>query len=311
MVFCENRNINTLKDAFLKELGYAQPDIYRSQVHELLQKYQQGASADELTQWQFTQQKTDFKQTRIFKNIDGIKFVTHDGGCGESNEDSENLAKLLAGYCLNPNVGGITILSLGCQKTQAKMVREFIEAQSPNFQKPLYVFEQQEDTGSGESKMLSEAIRQTFLGLLEINKIERKPAPLSAIKLGVKCGGSDGFSGISANPAIGHTADLLVALGGQVLIAEFPELCGVEQELQNRSVTAEVADKFGYLMTEYARRAEAVGIGFDMNPSAGNIKDGLITDAIKSAGAAKKAGKPRREVRPLGKSGNRTKSVTF
>jgi altronate hydrolase len=106
----------------------------------------------------------------------------------------------------------------------------------------------------------------------------------------VKCGGSDGFSGISANPAIGHTADLVVALGGTVMIAEFPELCGVEQELQNRSVSNEVADIFGKLMREYARRAEAVGAGFDMNPSPGNIKDGLITDAIKSAGAAKKAG---------------------
>jgi altronate hydrolase len=95
------------------------------------------------------------------------------------------------------------------------------------------------------------------------------------------------FSGISANPAIGHTADLLVALGANVMIAEFPELCGVEQELQNRAVTAEVADNFGYLMKEYARRAEAVGAGFDMNPSPGNIKDGLITDAIKSAGLPK------------------------
>jgi len=126
--------------------------------------------------------------------------------------------------------------------------------------------------------------------LIEINKLTRKPAPLSALRLGVKCGGSDGFSGISANPAIGHTADLLVGLGGTVMIAEFPELCGVEQELQNRSVNAEVANNFGLMMREYAKRAAAVGAGFDMNPSPGNIKDGLITDAIKSAGAAKKAG---------------------
>jgi altronate hydrolase len=115
--------------------------------------------------------------------------------------------------------------------------------------------------------MLAEAIRQTFVGMIQINEIERQPAPLSKLRVGVKCGGSDGFSGISANPAIGHTADLLVALGANVMIAEFPELCGVEQELQNRAVTAEVADNFGYLMKEYARRAEAVGAGFDMNPS--------------------------------------------
>jgi altronate hydrolase len=138
--------------------------------------------------------------------------------------------------------------------------------------------------------MLNEVILQTFKGLVEINKQTRKPAPLSALRVGVKCGGSDGFSGISANPAIGHTADLVVGLGGTVMIAEFPELCGVEQELQNRAVTKEIAENFGFLMREYARRAALVGAGFDMNPSPGNIKDGLITDAIKSAGAAKKAG---------------------
>lgn len=290
LVFCENRNVAILKEAFLKELGYAQPQIYQDQLHSLLELYQSGASVEEIEKYSFKQKKADYRQNRIFKNVDGVKFVTHDSGCGESNEDSENLARLLAGYCLNPNVGGITILSLGCQKTQVELVKKYIYDQVPRFDKPVYFFEQQQDIGSGESNMLSEAVRQTLLGIIQINQLERKPAPLSKLRIGVKCGGSDGFSGISANPAIGHTADLLVALGGQVLIAEFPELCGVEQELQNRSVTAEVADKFGYLMTEYARRAEAVGSGFDMNPSAGNIKDGLITDAIKSAGAAKKAG---------------------
>jgi altronate hydrolase len=154
----------------------------------------------------------------------------------------------------------------------------------------MHIFEQQQDEGSGVENLLNEVVLKTFEGLIEINQIDRKPAPLSALRLGVKCGGSDGFSGISANPAIGHTADLLVGLGGTVMIAEFPELCGVEQELQNRSVTAEVADNFGKMMREYAKRAAAVGAGFDMNPSPGNIKDGLITDAIKSAGAAKKAG---------------------
>lgn len=290
LVFCENRNINILKDAFLKELGYAQPEVYRDQVSTLLELYQKGAGIDALKSFQFQQQKSDYKQQRVFKNIDGIKFLIHESGCGENREDSENLVKLLAGYCVNPNVAGVTVLSLGCQHSQVDLFRKAISEKDADFQKPLYVFEQQQDTGSGESAMLSEAIRQTFLGLINIDKNERKPAPLSKLRVGVKCGGSDGFSGISANPAIGHTADLIVALGGTVMIAEFPELCGVEQELQNRSVTAEVADKFGYLMTEYARRAEAVGAGFDMNPSPGNIKDGLITDAIKSAGAAKKAG---------------------
>jgi len=125
---------------------------------------------------------------------------------------------------------------------------------------------------------------------VEINRLERKPAPLDKLTIGVKCGGSDGFSGITANPAVGYCADLLVALGGKVLLAEFPELCGVEQELVDRAVNEEVARKFIRLMKDYEGAAKRSGSGFDMNPSPGNIRDGLITDAMKSAGAAKKGG---------------------
>jgi altronate hydrolase len=98
------------------------------------------------------------------------------------------------------------------------------------------------------------------------------------------------FSGISSNPAIGHTADLVAALGGGAILSEFPELCGVEQELINRCISQEAAGRFIELMRAYSARAKAVGSGFDMNPSPGNIRDGLITDAMKSAGAAKKGG---------------------
>jgi altronate hydrolase len=138
--------------------------------------------------------------------------------------------------------------------------------------------------------MLSEAIRETFLGLIEADNVSRRPAPLSHLSMALKCGGSDGFSGISANPAIGHAADLLVASGGRGILAEFPELCGVEQELINRCVDKKVSERFIQLMRDYAARAKAVRSGFEMNPSPGNIRDGLITDAMKSAGAAKKGG---------------------
>src|SRR5437879_9190536 len=108
--------------------------------------------------------------------------------------------------------------------------------------------------------------------------------------MGLKCGGSDGFSGLSANPAIGYTADLVAALGGTAILAEFPELCGVEQELINRCVSTTVSARFMQLMNDYAALAKAVRSGFEMNPSPGNIRDGLLTDAMKSAGAAKKGG---------------------
>lgn len=108
--------------------------------------------------------------------------------------------------------------------------------------------------------------------------------------IGVKCGGSDGFSGISANPAVGYCSDLVVALGGKILLAEFPELCGAEQGLIDRTIDEAAAKKFIRLMKDYNEAAHKVGSGFEMNPSPGNIKDGLITDAIKSTGAAKKGG---------------------
>jgi altronate hydrolase len=287
LVFCENRNIELLKNAFLNGLGFQKMDPFTQKVQQLGEQLAQGKALEIDTA---SSASILVHKSAQFPNVDGIKFLTHESGCGENKDDSLNLCALLAGYCLNPNVGGITVLSLGCQHSQIEVFKEKLKEKDPNFSKPLYIFEQQQDNGSGVENMLNEVILQTFKGLVEINQQTRKPAPLSALRVGVKCGGSDGFSGISANPAIGHTADLVVGLGGTVMIAEFPELCGVEQELQNRSVTKEVADNFGFLMREYARRAALVGAGFDMNPSPGNIKDGLITDAIKSAGAAKKAG---------------------
>lgn len=287
LVFCENRNIELLKNAFVKGLGFERQDPFTQRVSQLKKQFEAGKSLE------LVEEKIEgplvFKSP-LFPNVDGIKFLTHESGCGENKDDSENLCALLAGYCVNPNVGGISILSLGCQHSQIEVFKQKLHEKDPNFAKPIHFFEQQQDEGSGVENLLNEVIVKTFEGLVEINKQVRTEAPLSKLRVGVKCGGSDGFSGISANPAIGHTADLIVGLGGTVMIAEFPELCGVEQELQNRAVNAEVADNFGYLMKEYARRAALVGAGFDMNPSPGNIKDGLITDAIKSAGAAKKAG---------------------
>ena len=106
----------------------------------------------------------------------------------------------------------------------------------------------------------------------------------------MECGGSDGFSGISANPALGVVSDIFAALGGKTILAEFPELCGVEQEIVNRCVEEKDAVRFLQLMKAYEKSVVDAGSGFDMNPSPGNIKDGLITDAMKSAGAAKKGG---------------------
>lgn len=286
MVFCENRNVEAIRHAFEDALGFSKPDVYKSFVHELVHLYGEGKH-QEIKTHHFTPDSSDSK-SKIFKNIDGIKFLTHEGGCGGTRQDSEALCALLAGYINNPNVAGATILSLGCQNAQVEILTGKLQKLNPSFSKPLVILEQQKE--GTEQTLLVNAIRDTFLHLIEVDKQGRKPAPLSKLVVGLECGGSDGFSGISANPAIGHTSDLVAALGGTSILSEFPELCGVEQELINRCVDDVAANRFIELMRAYARAAEAVGSGFDMNPSPGNIKDGLITDAMKSAGAAKKGG---------------------
>ena len=286
LVFCENKNIQVLKQAFEEELGFAAPQLYRHQVAELARLYREG-QADKIKDHSHPEE-VPRQRSPLFENVDGIRFLLHEGGCGGTREDSNNLCGLIAGYIHHPNVAGATVLSLGCQHAQITILRDEIRKRNPKFDKPLVILEQQR-SGS-EAQMMSDAIRQTFLGLVEANKARRTPAPLADLCVGLKCGGSDGFSGISANPAIGHTADLLAALGGRTILSEFPELCGVEQELINRGKSREVGNRFIQLMRDYAARAAAVRSGFDMNPSPGNMRDGLLTDAMKSAGAAKKGG---------------------
>lgn len=288
MVFCENRNLDVLRESLVNELGYGRHVTNKIQVSKLIDLYKTGKTLDDILSADVATQQQEAKRQRLFPNVDGIKFLTHTGGCGGTRQDAQALCGLLAGYITHSNVAGATVLSLGCQNAQVQMLQEEIQKRDPSFTKPLYVLEQQK-IGS-ESELISTSIKQTFAGLVQANSIERKPAPLSKLCIGLECGGSDGFSGISANPAIGYTSDILVALGGSVILSEFPELCGVEQNLSDRCINVDIAKRFSHLMKTYSDRAMAVGSGFDMNPSPGNIKDGLITDAIKSAGAAKKGG---------------------
>ncbi|WP_324719956.1 UxaA family hydrolase [Salinimicrobium sp. HB62] len=276
LVFCENRNIELLKEVFEKELSFKKPSRERLLLRQLIQ----GGDGNELPE-------EEEEENSIFGNID-VKFITHQGGCGGIRQDSASLARLLAGYVNNPNVAGATVLSLGCQNLQIDIFKKALERINPDIQKPVLIYEQQQEGTVDE--MMSKIIKESFEALKEANKIERKPAPLSKLKLGLECGGSDGFSGISANPALGYASDLLSALGGSPILSEFPELCGIEQELINRCVSDELADRFLELTRAFEKSAIDAGSGFDMNPSPGNIKDGLITDAMKSAGAAKKGG---------------------
>ncbi|MEH6679069.1 MAG: altronate dehydratase family protein [Sediminicola sp.] len=275
LVFCENRNIELLKDIFEKELLSKEVDkhqlLLRSLIQNTVQEAPSGLEGRE----------------RVFENVE-VRFISHQGGCGGIRQDSESLAKLLAGYVNNPNVAGATVLSLGCQNLQIQVFKDALAKIGPHSKKPVLIYEQQQMGTVDE--MLNTIIKESYLAIKDANGLERRPAPLSKLSIGLECGGSDGFSGISANPSLGHVSDLLVALGGTAVLSEFPELCGVEQELANRCVDEEKADKFLGLMKAYERSVVDAGSGFDMNPSPGNIKDGLITDAMKSAGASKKGG---------------------
>ncbi len=291
LVFCENRNIEHMRKALELALGYQEQDRYADFVNHLVDEHLQVVTSST------THPQKSGK--RLFPQVDGIRTLLHEGGCGGTRQDADTLCSLLAGYIHNPNVAGATVFSLGCQHAEIDILQKKLSDLDPNSTKPVIILDQQQ--AGTEQALMEEAIRLTFTGLKEANKLQRKPAPLSKLVVGLKCGGSDGFSGISANPAIGHTSDLLVAMGGSTILSEFPELCGVEQNLIDRCQVPADAKRFIDLMQAYSKAAVAAGSGFDMNPSPGNIKDGLITDAMKSAGAARKGGTaPVADVLPYG-----------
>ncbi|MBY5968845.1 UxaA family hydrolase [Halomonas denitrificans] len=274
LVFCENRNIEVLRQCVADALG---DDPFRD-YKQLARTMLHGDTSASLSA----------PLTSPFPNVDGVRFLTHTLGCGGTDDDAQALCNLLAGYITHPNVAGATVLSLGCQKAQIAMLKQAVATKDPNGLRPVHYLEQQ--ASDSEDALIERALGTIFDGLKEANQVTRQPAPLSKLRIGVECGGSDGFSGLSANPVVGGTIDRLVTLGGSGILSEFPELCGVEHELLARCVDDATAERFSSLMQAYQRHAEAVGASFSMNPSPGNIRDGLITDAMKSAGAAKKGG---------------------
>ena len=277
LVFCENRNIETLKNIFDKEFNPPK----KEPLQELLSQLVHGDKIKDTENKKTKPRKTQFDNIKV-------RFLTHQGGCGGTRNDAKSLARLLAGYVNNPNVAGATVLSLGCQNLEVKLFKEALSTLKPGNEKPVLIFDQQAE-GTVDA-FLSKIITKSFEEIKKASSLKRKAAPLSKLTIGLECGGSDGFSGITANPTLGLITDIISDLGGKSILAEFPELAGVEQELVNRCISEALGIKFLNLMNEYEKKAEKVDSGFDMNPSPGNIKDGLITDAMKSAGAAKKSG---------------------
>jgi altronate hydrolase len=285
LVFCSNQELLHLKDILPRILGYKKPSRYEEFTSSLVEQIRSGSSPSPqpiLTGFPSS------SPSPLFPNIDGVKFLTHHLGCGGTRSDAQDLCSLLAGYITHPNVAGATVISLGCQNAEISLLKQELNKKDPHCQKPILFFDRQ--SWNEPVDMTEVMIQQTLHEMAQANKAVRTPVPVSELSIGVECGGSDGFSGISANPVIGRTIDHLVAAGGSGILAEFPELCGVENELINRCCSDEKSERFIRLLSSYRAQAQHFGVDFDMNPSPGNIRDGLITDAMKSAGAAKKGG---------------------
>src|SRR4051812_14589659 len=174
-----------------------------------------------------------YKRER-FPNVDGVVAIPHSRGCGcADGSNIQVMLRTLSNYAAHPNVGGVIFIGLGCEKTNLTEVERYLQHEKLELGKPVVRFGIQ-DTG-GTQAVIERGLQEVATMLPVVNEATRTAAPVSDLILGVKCGGSDGFSGLSANPALGHAADLLVQQGGTVVITEVPEFCGAEHILAQRA----------------------------------------------------------------------------
>lgn len=225
-----------------------------------------------------------------YANVDGIIALTHSGGCAinTSTEGYRYLTRTLAGYAVHPNVGGVLMIGLGCETNQIPAILLAHGLKEGETFRTLTI-----QTTGGTRKTVEQGIALIDDMLPHVNAITRTPQPASMLKLALECGGSDGYSGISANPALGYAADLLVRHGGTACLAETPEIYGAEHLLTRRAARPDVADKLLQRIDwwrDYAARGHAE---LNNNPSHGNKAGGLTTILEKSLGAVAKGGTSR------------------
>jgi altronate hydrolase len=226
-----------------------------------------------------------FDGERLPPNVDGVVAFPHGDGCGETiGPDTEQLRRTLAGVLAHPNVSAAIILGLGCEVNQ---IDHYLGPNAPRSSRLVGMTLQ----GSGGTRGALEAARKEIHTWMEQTAAEqRTEIPASKIILGLNCGGSDSFSGITANPALGICCDSLVAIGASVVLAETTECFGAEHLLIRRARNRKVAERFLSFITGYKQYLNRFGGSFDDNPSPGN-KDGGLTNILeKSLGAAAKAG---------------------
>ncbi|MFT5113155.1 MAG: altronate hydrolase [Parasphingorhabdus sp.] len=222
-----------------------------------------------------------------FKNVDGVASFTHSTGCGmdKSGDGYANLQRVLWGYASHPNCGGVLMVGLGCETNQIDEILERYQLKDNARFRSMNIQDQ-----GGLRKTIEHGTSIVQEMLSEIDKNQREPCPISGLTLGLQCGGSDAWSGITANPALGYASDLLIRGGGTAVLAETPEIYGAEHLLTRRARSEKVAQELMDRISWWEDYTSRNFGSMDNNPSHGNKRGGLSTILEKSLGAVAKSG---------------------
>src|SRR5215218_5806392 len=274
-------------------MGFRRPDGRTGTRNYVLIVPTSMCASHEAQQISMMSEFMQYKRER-YPNVDGVVAIPHNKGCGcQDGSTIDVMLRTLSNYADHPNVGGVVLMDLGCEKTNLERVEKYLLKREKAFDKPVAKIGIQ-DVG-GTQAAIEQGLREVERMLPEVNSIEREECSVSELVLGVKCGGSDGFSGISANPSLGRAADTLVRSGGTVLITEVPEFCGAEHIIAHRAKDAETGRAVYRMIDWYKEYASKFGAVLNQNPSPGNVAGGLLNITIKSLGAMSKAGTTRVE----------------
>ena len=221
-------------------------------------------------------------QQFVTGSIEGVYSFVHPHGCSQMGQDQENLQRILAGLIRNPNAAAVLVVGLGCEYNQIDLLKPFIGDFDENRIRFMVCQEHEDETEEG-------------LRLLEqlaayAGQFHREPVPVSSLVIGLKCGGSDGFSGITANPLVGSFSDKLIAQGGSTILTEVPEMFGAETILMERCRDQETFDKTVQLINRFKEYLMSYHQVIYENPSPGNKKGGITTLEDKSLGCTQKGG---------------------
>jgi altronate hydrolase len=274
--------------------GYVRPDGRVGTRNWLLIVPTSMCASHESTQIAMRAEMTLWNE-QLYPTVDGIVAIPHNRGCGcPEGSDVETVLRTLAAYADHPNVGGVVFLHLGCEKTNSSMLAKYIQSQGGlSWKKPTAWVGIQESGGTRAA--IDAGLKAVASILPAVAEARRSSCSVEHLVLGVECGGSDGFSGLSANPALGNAGDRLVMHGGAVILSEVPEFCGAEHLLARRAKDAATAREVYALVDWYKQHAGSYGAKLDENPSPGNVAGGLLNITIKSLGAIAKGGTTRVE----------------